>query len=87
MYLKLVNSNVDWASLNVNEHWNALEDIIISCVDNCAPLKTFVINESNFETIPGTIKNKINKRNRLLRSRNIPINAPLIRSLNNKNLS
>ena len=63
MYLKLVNSNVDWASLNVNEHWNALEDIIISCVDNCAPLKTFVINENNFETIPGTIKNKINKRN------------------------
>ena len=29
MHLRLASSTVNWAVLNVNEHWNALEDIIM----------------------------------------------------------
>ena len=61
----LISSGVNWASLNVCDHWNALEDVIINCVDEKAPLKSFILNDSKFDSIPRFVKNKINKRNRL----------------------
>ena len=82
MRLRLTKSSINWAALSVCDHWNALENIIINCVDDIAPLKCLKPNNSNFEPIPGTVKNKINKLNRLLKSRNTVINAPILRNLN-----
>ena len=84
IHLKFTSSGVNWASLNVCDHWNEIENIIISCVDKIAPLKSYVLKENNCEPVPGTIKNKINKRNRLLKSRNTTVTAPLIRNLNSE---
>ena len=50
---KLINNNllnmlnqcsIDWCILNVQDHWNALEDIIINGIDEVAPLNSFKIN-------------------------------------------
>ena len=57
------NINID----NVQEFWNVFENNLIRVVDEIVPLTDFVGNvvKSN---IPKNIKNKINKRNRLLKS-------------------
>ena len=62
-------SGINWSILNVTDHWNALEDIIINAVDEEAPLKYFKVNNvTKFDGIPISIKQKINKRKRLLHS-------------------
>ena len=33
MHMRFASSTVNWAVLDVNKHWNALEDIIINCID------------------------------------------------------
>ena len=51
----------------VQQYWNVLENKIVKVVDEIIPLTSFtghVIKES----IPKAIKNKINKRNRLLKN-------------------
>ena len=57
------NINID----NVQKFWNVFENNLIRVVDEIVPLTDFVGNvvKSN---IPKNIKNKINKRNRLLKS-------------------
>ena len=34
-------SGINWSVLNVSDHWNALEDIIINVIDEMAPIKSF----------------------------------------------
>ena len=82
MHMRFASSTVNWAVLDVNEHWNALEDIIINCIDYQAPLKQFSDSEPKFERVNNVIKNKINKNNRLLKSSNTATTAPLIKNLN-----
>ena len=51
----------------MQQYWNVLENKIIKVIDEIVPLSNFtghVIKES----IPKVVKNKINKRNRLLKS-------------------
>ena len=79
---RLLSSDVNWASLNVCEYWNTLEDVIINCVDEIAPLKSFTLNGNKSGSLPRSVKNKINKRNRLLKSNNTTVNVPTIRNLN-----
>ena len=76
MQTRLVSSGVNWASLNVIDYWNELEDVIISSVDEKAPLKSFIQNDTKIDSIPRFVTNKINKRNRLLKSRNTLLNTP-----------
>ena len=62
-------SFVDW-NINfddVQEYWNTLENKIIVIVDEIVPLKTYIGHVIK-ESTPKLIKNKINKRNRLLKS-------------------
>ena len=80
----LGNANVDWPALDVQEHWNCLETILIKCVDECVPLVnvTYVLNTKN---VPSIIRNKINVRKRLLKSdreNSSSVNAPRIKTLN-----
>ena len=52
---------------NVQEFWNSFENKLINVIDEIVPLSTF--NRGMVKTnIPKSIKNKINKRNRLLKS-------------------
>ena len=68
---------------NVKDHWNALEQIIIDSIDEVAPLKQFKVNPtSKSKNVPICIKQKLNKRNRLLKHRNCPLIAPQIKNLN-----
>ena len=67
----------------MNEHWNTLENLIISVIDKVAPLKSFDANSAGKNlTLPIHVKSKINKRNRLLKSRNVVQNMPIIKTLN-----
>ena len=80
---RIVSSNISWQSLTVNEHWNTLENLIISVIDKVAPLKSFDANSAGKNlTLPIHVKSKINKRNRLLKSRNVVQNMPIIKTLN-----
>ena len=63
--LACVDLNIDIDC--VQQYWNVLENKIIKVIDEIVPLSNFtghVIKES----IPKVVKNKINKRNRLLKS-------------------
>ena len=51
---------------DVQEYWNVLENKLINIVDEIVPLKTFEGHVVK-EITPKFIKNKINKRNRLLK--------------------
>ena len=42
----LIAENIKWYDINVQEHWNALELVIIENVDSCAPLVDVVVNRS-----------------------------------------
>ena len=53
--------------LNVSEHWNLLEDVLITCVDKHVPVVNVV--EKNFnksKRVPNNVKQKLNKRKRLI---------------------
>ena len=68
--------------MDVQSLWNSLENLIINVIDVLAPLKQFEINHSvKNEQVPHFVKQKINKRNRLLKLNNNH-NLPLIKSLN-----
>ena len=76
---KLNNSNVDWSSLDVKSLWNTLENLIINVIDELAPLKQFeVCHSAKCEAVPIFLKQKINKRNRLLKQNKV-LNLPFIR--------
>ena len=62
------STNISWQNLNVQEHWNCLENILLKIIDELSPLK-YVDQNSNtkVKTIHPLIKNKINLRNRLLK--------------------
>ena len=78
-------SGINWSVLNVSDHWNALEDIIINVIDEMAPIKSFKVNvTAKLDTVPVSIKQKMNKRKRLLKSTNYTQNTSLIRTLNNE---
>ena len=68
---KLINvlSQVNWQIEydNVQSYWNSFESKLIEVVDILAPIEKIKANAINNNTPPAHIKNKINKRNRLLK--------------------
>ena len=67
--LNIELSKVDW-NINVGDvqqYWNMFENKLIKIVDLVAPLVDHYDNVIK-EIVPKVIKNKINKRNRLLKS-------------------
>ena len=60
--------NIDYSQMNVQETWNAIENVIINTVDQLAPIKMYPVNPPLKKlNIPWPIKQKFNKRNRLLK--------------------
>ena len=60
--------NIDYSQMNVQETWNAIENVIINTVDQLPPIKMYPVNPPLKElNIPWPIKQKLNKRNRLLK--------------------
>ena len=61
--LNLINvSNVNWSNLNVSEHWNVIENLIINVIDEVDPLKVFETSTNlNLTVLPRHIKSSINK--------------------------
>ena len=58
---KISNVSIPWDSLNVQEHWNVLEDLLISTVDYLVPfLITKPSPPPNKPTSPPAIQSKIN---------------------------
>ena len=72
-----------WSQLNVQEHWNVLEQVILVGVDGSAPLVDCKQgNLTRGAGIPCSIEKKINKRKRFLfldRLRSSSANATRIR--------
>ena len=62
------NTTCMWESLDVQEYWNVIENVLINCVDSLAPLeyRSHEGNNASNKT-PKNIKNLINVRNRLLK--------------------
>ena len=75
-----------WSSLNVCEYWNALEGVLIRSIDSVAPLKAFKVNlKPKSNDLPKPVKQKINKRKRLLKldiKNNCTLHYPEIKILN-----
>jgi endonuclease/exonuclease/phosphatase family metal-dependent hydrolase len=69
--VKLIDclSSVDLNFKNdcVQEYWNSLENVLINVVDTLAPLTPFDMNPLAKSHLPMAIKNKLNKRKRLLK--------------------
>ena len=82
----LSNCGADWDILNVQDHWNCLETIIIDCIDDCAPIIYVAsCDEAKPKNVPIHVKTKLNTRKRLLkldRLRSSTVNAPRIKDLN-----
>ena len=56
----LITRDINWYELNMQEHWNALELVILENVDTCALLVDLKINRTNnMSKIPSLIKNKL----------------------------
>ena len=82
---QLNRNKTNWDNLNVSEHWNEIESLLINIIDKEAPLKSFEVNPTfNKQVLPGYIKRTINKRNRLLKSNNHTQSLPLVKTLNNE---
>ena len=64
---KLSNINWDIDVCDVQQFWNVFENLLIKVVDEIVPMTVFHGNVVKNNT-PRIIKNKINKRNRLLKS-------------------
>ena len=73
--LSSVNLNIE--ADTVQPYWNRLESILLTIIDNLAPLESFINNcTSNSLKPTGVIKRKINLRKRLLNKiNNNPTNA------------
>ena len=75
-------NNVNLSDLNVQDCWNTIENIIINTVDKVAPMKKFPSNPpAKNVNVPSSIKQKINKRDRLLKQRYDTRHLPQIKSL------
>ena len=83
----LSSLNVNYDVLNVQELWNIIENVIIECIDKCAPLVSVDLNlKKSPSSIPSHVKNAMNKRKRFLhldRIRSHAVNAIRIKILNN----
>ena len=81
----LITCGINWRQLNVGEHWNSIEHVLINCVDKHAPLINISQNHNNnCKWLPNNVKQKLNKRKRLIRldKRNNSIrHAPQVRVL------
>ena len=69
----LLNSrlaSIEWHTEidSVQQYWNVFEQTLVSVVDEIAPMVPFVNNNVSRSQIPALIKNKLNKRRRLLRT-------------------
>ena len=82
----LLAKTVNWYNLSVQDHWSVLELVILDSVDSCAPLVDAKQNAAGRGSkIPSSIKNKLNKRKRLIhldRMRSSSTNEPHIKILN-----
>ena len=69
--------NLNIEADTVQPYWNRLESILLTIIDNLAPLEPFINNCSSNSLKPtGVIKRKINLRKRLLKKiNNNPTNA------------
>jgi endonuclease/exonuclease/phosphatase family metal-dependent hydrolase len=65
---KLVSVNWDTEIDSVQQYWNVFEEALVSVVDEIAPMVPFVNNTVSRSQVPAPIKNKLNKRRRLLRT-------------------
>ena len=75
--------NIDFSKMNVQECWNSIENVIINTVDKLAPIKMYPVNPPRKNpNIPCSIKQKINKRNRLLKHTLDTRHEPQIKLLN-----
>ena len=68
--------------MNVQETWNAIENVIINTVDQLAPIKMYPVNPPLKKlNIPWPIKQKLNKCNRLLKHKLDTRHEPQIKIL------
>ena len=60
-------NHINVNDLIVNEYWNALENVLVKCIDCVAPI-VVVNNTLKYKSsdLPNHIKGKITKRKRLL---------------------
>ena len=72
---KLTSTNLKIDTDDVQTYWNCFESLLVDIVDQVAPLEKIGNNEPSKNFIPAHIKNKINKRDRLLK-KTIPNNTP-----------
>ena len=57
----------DTYSCNVQEHWNVIENVILSAIDSTAPeVNVNMSKNAKSENLPNEIRNMLNKRKRLL---------------------
>ena len=52
---------------DVQGYWNCLESMIVETIDGLAPMELQKKKDTRSVVIPSTIKNKINRRDRLLK--------------------
>ena len=58
-------------NISVQDHWNVLENILINVIDSLAPLFTLSVKlKSNKNVVPRNVKQKMNRRKRLIRAVN-----------------
>ena len=58
-------------NMSVQDHWNVLENILINVIDSLAPLFTLSVKlKSNKNVVPRNVKQKMNRRKRLIRAVN-----------------
>ena len=68
--------------MNVQETWNSIENVIIDTVDQLAPIKMYPVNPQHKNpNIPWSVKQKLNKRNRLLKQKLDSRHEPQIKLL------
>jgi hypothetical protein len=65
---KLASVHWDTEIDSVQQYWNVFEEALVSVVDEVAPMVPFTNNTVSKSQIPASIKNKLNKRCRLLRT-------------------
>ena len=82
---KLTSNNLNIDTDDVQTYWNCFESLLVDIVDQVAPLEKIGNNKPSHNFIPANIKNKINKKDRLLKktiSNNTPEKRSLLKTLN-----
>ena len=55
--------------MNVQDHWNVMENILINVIDSLAPLFIFSVKlKSNKNVVPRNVKQKMKRRKRLIKA-------------------